>query len=107
MTWALVWKAVGNILWKLRGVIAIAALACALLWALSELRDEREARKDAEVRASAAVDALASYKKLHAFGEATDKQVKEAVDDIRKADPADRDRIARDRLCRLQNNCLR
>lgn len=107
MTWALVWKAVGNILWKLRGAIALIVLVSALFWALGELRDERKARKDAEVRASVAVEALASYKKLHAFGEATDKQVKEAVDDIRKADPADRDRIARDRLCRLQNNCLR
>lgn len=56
----------------------------------------------AEGRTTSAVEAINEIGRLEDRGRATEAQVEQAHDAIRQADPADRDRIARDQLCLLQ-----
>lgn len=68
--------------------------------------DVQKAKGDtmlAEGRTVSAVEAITQIGELGQRADATDAQVKEAQDAIRQADPADRDRVFRHRVCVLQH----
>lgn len=95
-------------LWRYRTLTLAAALIialCAALFTVGLYREEKSKRKAAEAYAVAAVKAIEDLRKLDGRSVATDAQVKEAIDEVRKAEPSDRDRIARDHLCKLQSRC--
>lgn len=66
-------------------------------------REARDAQTVAEGRTESAVEAITEIGRLNERGLASDADVKEAQNEIAQADPADRDRIARYHLCRLQH----
>lgn len=92
-----------------KAIIALAVVAIVLLLGVSycsAIKGQREAKNDAATstaRTTSAVEAIKEIGKLRDAGQATDKQVEHAIQDIRQADPADRDRVARERLVCLQN----
>jgi hypothetical protein len=67
-----------------------------------EVREAQNAKAMGEARTESAVNAINEIGRLNERGQATDKEVADAQDAIRQAAPADRDAVARDRLCRLQ-----
>lgn len=92
-----------------RAIITLAVVAVVLLLGVSycsAINGQREAEDDAkrsDARTDSAVEAIEEIGKLRDKGDATDKQVEHAIQDIRKADPLDRDRVARERLRCLQD----
>ncbi|WP_426041491.1 hypothetical protein [Brevundimonas sp. TWP2-3-4b1] len=66
----------------------------------------RQSRNDAtmaQTRTESAVEAISEIGGLQERGRVTETQVLEAENAIRQAAPADRDRVARHRLCVLQH----
>lgn len=66
-------------------------------------RKAKDGETVAQGRTTSAVEAIEAIGELNERGQATDAQVEKAQNEIRQADPADRDRIARAQLCILQN----
>lgn len=93
---------------RIGALIALVVLLVLILLTLSwcgERRRAAEARGErdmAQGRTVSAVEAIDKIGDLQERGDATDAQVEEAHNAIRQADPADRDRVARHRLCVLQ-----
>lgn len=90
--------------------IALLGIAVFVISYCSDKRKLRESEDRAEVsegRTVSAVEAITEIGKLDDRGQATDKEVQDAQEAIRNAPAADRDRIARHRLCLLQHrsNC--
>lgn len=92
--------------WAILGaVIALLIIAVLTLSWCSERKRTSEARAGeavAEGRTTSAVEAINETGKLADRGQATDATVEDSQDAIRQAAPADRDRVARHRLCVLQ-----
>lgn len=61
-----------------------------------------QGERQAEARTDSAVNAIKEISALEARNQATQAQVEQAHAEIRQADPADRDRVARARLACLQ-----
>jgi ABC-type transport system involved in cytochrome bd biosynthesis fused ATPase/permease subunit len=96
---------------EIRAALAIGALIILLIFIVLALSwcSERERRQQAgnerdmaRGRTTSAVEAITEIGKLEDRGQATDTQVEEATNAILQAAPADRDRVARARLCQLQ-----
>jgi hypothetical protein len=90
----------------LLGAIALLVLVLFVMGRCSRGDEVREAKADramADARTQSATEAITEIGRLDDRGAATESQVKEAQDAIRQADPADRDRVARAHLCRLQH----
>lgn len=92
--------------------IMVGLAACALVVAIwlavhfiTAPKRARIAEADAALsqgRTDSAVQAINDIAKLNERGDASDAEVEQAHEAIRKADPASRDRVARYRLCILQ-----
>lgn len=88
---------------------SLIALLCLIGFGLSychqreKLREARNAQTVAEARTESAVEAITEIGRLNERGLVSDNDVKDAQNAIAQADPADRDRIARARLCLLQH----
>ena len=86
--------------------VAVLILIIFVIGRCSTADDVKKADTDramADARTASASEAITEMGELQDRGLATDSQVQEAQDAIRQADPADRDRIARAHLCRLQH----
>ena len=87
------------------GLIAMLALGYCQITGPSR-RTASKARDDAtmaQTRTESAVYAIDAIGDLQDRGAITETQVEEAQNAIRQAPPADRDRVARAQLCRLQH----
>jgi hypothetical protein len=85
-------------------IVLLIFIVLALSWCSERERAGKasNAATMAEGRTTSAVEAINETGKLAERGQATDATVEDSQDAIRQADPADRDRVARARLCRLQ-----
>jgi len=92
---------------RIIGLLTLTAILCALFAVLAMCRGNPEAAKAkagetlSDGRTAAAQDASAVRDGNDVANTQTRNEVKDAQDEVRQADPADRDRIARQRLCRL------
>lgn len=85
-------------------VLLLVVILLALSWC-SERERSKQARGERDLargRTVSAVEAITEIGDLQDRGLASDAQIEEAHNAIRQADPADRDRVARHRLCVLQ-----
>jgi Tfp pilus assembly protein PilX len=85
-------------------LVVVLALIVLTLSYCSERRRAAEAdagRTMADARSGAATDSHKIRDANEDANAATRAEVKEATDELRQADPADRDRVFRDRVCRL------
>ncbi|MEH6697187.1 MAG: hypothetical protein V7672_00665 [Brevundimonas sp.] len=90
----------------LAGAVALLILIVFVMGKCSRNEEINKANADqsmAEARTQSAAEAITEMGALNDRGVASDQQVQEAQNAIRQADPADRDRIARLELCRLQS----
>lgn len=100
---------------RIAALIAAVAALCLVFFVVSycsqreKLKEARGAEAAAEGRTISATEAIKEMGALADRGEALDSEVKEAQDAIRKAPPAERNRVARYQLCRVQQltNCDR
>lgn len=105
MTLTEVLQAPGRLAW-LAAAFALLILIVFVIGKCSQRDEIRAARNDAgmaDARTESAVEAITEIGRLEDRGQATETQVEEAENAIRQADPADRDRVARAHLCRLQS----
>lgn len=95
-----------------RRVLVLGFLICLLLVVMltvgfcrtrEAVREERAATTKAEGRTVSAVEAIEQINDLGERSNATDAEVESATNAIRQADPADRDRVFRHRVCLLQH----
>lgn len=86
------------------GVFIIFVLLMLLSWrsACTALDRAKDQATIADGRTATAVETLDVVARNAADDAATQQQVKEAQDAVRQADPADRERVARHELCKLQ-----
>lgn len=86
-------------------VVALIVVVLTLAWCDAR-KDAREARGEAKMsegRTQSGADAIEKIGELRERGAATDQEVKEAVDAIRKVEPGpERERVARYQLCVVQ-----
>ncbi|CAN7167204.1 hypothetical protein [Brevundimonas sp. LjRoot202] len=93
--------------WAILGaVVLLLILAVFVIGRCTRGDDLKQAKGDAALadgRTTSAVEAITQIGELGQRADATDAQVKEAQDAIRQADPADRDRVFRHRVCLMQH----
>ena len=92
-------------LW-LAAAVCLLVIAIFVLGRCSQRDAINEARQNetkAEARTESAVDAIEKINDLGERSNATDAEVEQAANAIRQADPADRDRVFRYRVCLLQH----
>lgn len=86
------------------GALVVVLLLMLLSWrsACTSLDRAKDQATIADGRTATAVETLDVVARNAADDAATQQQVKEAQDAVRQADPADRERVARHELCKLQ-----
>ncbi len=85
------------------GLVVIIVVGLAYCQQRDRAREAENARDFVEGRTLSAGDAIEAIHELDRRNVASTQQAEEAINDIRQADPADRERIARARLCELQH----
>jgi type II secretory pathway component PulM len=97
-------KLLGSWKWELAGVICILLLIF-MLFASCDARRQAQAERDlAKARVATAIETIEKIEDLKGRSSATDAQVQEIINEVRAADPKDRDAVARARLRELQQS---
>lgn len=95
-------KLLGSWHWEIAGIACILLLILLAFASCNAQRELKSERDLAEGRTISAVEAIKKIEDLKGRGTEEDRKIQEAIDEVRKADPKDRDAIARARLRELQ-----